>query len=118
MKREADVRYVISMYDLANLDVCKGGGCSNLSTGQLEQVLFDNGLDVRKPYSYCVGEHRPKSSNQIVNSGYFEGFERCDDVWMKSGAASIEVVIETADPAVQQELRELMNVARTNKFKK
>ena len=118
MKREADVRYVISMYDLANLDVCKGGGCSNLSTGQLEQVLFDNGLDVRKHYSYHVGEHRPKSSNQIVNSGYFEGFERCDDVWMKSGAASIEVVIETEGPALREELYNIAQLVRANKFRK
>lgn len=118
MKREADVRYVISMYDLANLDVCKGGGCSNLSTGELEQVLFDNGLDVRKPYSYCVGEHRPKSSNQIVNSGYFEGFERCDDAWMKSGAASIEVVIETEGTALREELYNIAQLAKANKFNK
>lgn len=118
MNVDADVRYAISTYDLAKLDICKGGGCSQLGDKELLNVLYESGMDITKPITYLVGEHRPKSSNAIVEAGYWEGYERTDQRWLKSGAASIEVILETTDPALRQEMRDLMRTASTNTFKK
>lgn len=114
-KTDADVRYTISVIDLAKLDVCKGGKCTALDEKTLSLALFSSGMDIKKGYSYCVGEHRPLSQNQVVCSGFYEGFERVDDEWLRSGNASIEVQIETADPALRAELKDIARVAKTNK---
>ena len=117
-KTDADVRYTISVIDLAKLDVCKGGKCVQSDERTLSLALFNSGMDVKKGYTYEVCEHRPISQNQTVLSGVYIGSERTDDEWLRSGNASIEVQIETADPALRAELRDIANVAKTNEFKK
>lgn len=114
-KTDADVRFTVSVIDLAKLDVCKGGKCIQSDERTLSLALFNSGMDIKKGYSYHVGDHRPLSQNQVVHSGFYEGFERVDDEWLRSGNASLEVQIETADPALRAELRDIARVAKTNK---
>lgn len=114
-KTDADVRFTVSVVDLAKLDVCKGGKCTALDEKTLSLALFSSGMDIKKGYTYEVCEHRPLSQNQPVFSGVYIGNERTDDEWLRSGNASLEVQIETADPALRAELRDIARVAKTNK---
>jgi hypothetical protein len=114
-KTDADVRFTVSVIDLAKLDVCKGGKCVQSDERTLSLALFSSGMDIKKGYTYEVCEHRPLSQNQAVFSGVYIGNERTDDEWLRSGNASLEVQIETSDPALRAELSDIARVAKTNK---
>lgn len=117
-KTDADVRFTVSTVDLAKLDVCKGGKCTALDEKTLSLALFSSGMDIKKGYTYEVCEHRPLSQNQPVFGGVYIGNERVDDEWLRSGNASIEVQMETEEPALREELYNIAQLVRTNKFRK
>lgn len=62
----------------------------------IEQILFDNGMDVTEPYSLEFSKHRNLRGN-IVSCQRYVGEERQDRVWLKSGAASWEAIVESCD---------------------
>ena len=79
---------------------------------KIRQHLFRNGMDVDKEYELVVVAHR-NLRNQVVNGQRFEGQERTDEAWLKSGYASIEARIEaTKDASLRHTLR-TMHASRT-----
>lgn len=87
-----DYNFSISFGDIAQLDVCSGGGCQNLPRDQLEEVLFTNGLDIDKPYQIIYDTHRG-ITNQVYTTNRIVGFIRSDGTWIEECGENIEVVI-------------------------
>lgn len=71
----------------------------------IKRVLYQNGLDTSKDYELVQVIHR-NLRNQVVNGQRYEGEERLDDEWIKSGYASIEACIAAVDdPHLRSTLR-------------
>ena len=58
---------------------------------QLEQVLYDLGLDVNQPYEVQHNTHRNRFGN-INSCTRWVGNSRLDDEWIESGYASSEAI--------------------------
>ncbi len=97
----------LSLSDVARLDVCEGGKCSNLPFSQLLDIAYQHGLNVKKHYKIEKGLHRTLQGD-IVNGEYIIAEERIDDEWIKSGNASIEATIASSkDRSLRKELNNL-----------
>lgn len=83
--------FSISFGDIAQLDICKGGSCQNLSHEQLVEVLYNNGLDIKKDYQIVHDTHRGLT-NQIFTTNRVVGFIRQDKAWLEEVGADPEVV--------------------------
>ena len=69
--------------------------------------LRDNGMDIDEPVEVVFVQHR-NLQNKIVSCYRFEGSERLDDDWIKSGAASMNAVIASSkDDSMRFALRSL-----------
>lgn len=78
----------------------------------VNKILFMNGLDVKKKVDVVVALHR-NLRNQIVTCERYEGCERMDEAWLKSGYASMYAIIEaTGDDNLRHTLR-IMSADRT-----
>lgn len=96
--------YALSFADLMLIDDFKEASLKN-DQETMRRVLFENGLEVSKHYEIRVCTHRTLT-NTVFNGPRFEGEERLDSVWLKSGCASLEATIESSkDPAMRYELR-------------
>lgn len=70
----------------------------------VEKYLFDNGMDTNQPYEIRVCMHRTLC-NKVDYGPRFEGQERNDPSWLKTGAASIDAIISSSsDPFLRGEL--------------
>lgn len=58
-------------------------------TRRLERALWEMGLDVNHSYSERVCSHR-NLQGEVANCPRYEGSERTDESWLKSGHASLE----------------------------
>ena len=79
----------LSMSDVAMLDVCEGGSCSDLPFDQLLDIAYQHGLNIKKKYKFNKGEHR-NLQGKVVNCEYLIAEERLDKTWLRSGYSSIE----------------------------
>lgn len=94
----------LSFSDLMLIDEFKHSVMSS-DKEKLDSILFTNGMDTSKPYEIVTCEHR-NLQNKVVNCPRIEGNERLDDEWIKSGAASLDAIIEsTKDSDVRRDLR-------------
>lgn len=86
--------FYLSFSDLAKLDVCKGGSCQNLTEEEFKNVLWNNGVNTKRPYQIVFDEHRclegdTQKTNRVL------GFMRSDDEWKEKFGSHIEVVLQT-----------------------
>lgn len=96
--------YSLSFSDLMMIDEFKVAVKDN-DQEKIRRILFENGMEVSKNYEVRVCNHRTLT-NKEFNGPRFEGEERLDDVWIKSGAASLEATIESVkDASVRYDLR-------------
>jgi hypothetical protein len=96
--------YALSFADLMLVNGFKEAVRSD-DQDTIMRVLFENGMEVSKAHSIRVCNHRTLT-NKEFNGPRYEGEERLDDVWIKSGCASLEATIESAkDPSVRFDLR-------------
>ena len=97
----------LSMSDIAMLDVCKGGSCSELPFEQLLDIAYKHGLNVKKFYKIEKGLHR-NFQGKVIDCEYLIAEERLDKEWIKSGNATLEAVIaSTKDKSLRKELNDM-----------
>lgn len=85
------VEHSLSLSDLLLIDGMIQATKNN-DRGFLENILYDNGLDVSRGYSCVTLTHRNLQGN-VVNCPRYQGYERYDDIWIKTGAPSFDVRI-------------------------
>lgn len=63
----------------------------------IEAILYKYGCDIKSGWvlNYC--QHRPRTSNQAVNSVRFEFKERSDKEFIASGMKAVEDIINDCD---------------------
>lgn len=81
------------------------------------QYLHDNGIDRDKPVEIVRNKHR-NIRKQVVTCYRFEGQERLDKEWIRSGAATLDAVIASSkDGSMRFELRSMSaDVSRERGF--
>lgn len=84
--------FSISLGDIAQLSVCKGGNCQHLTQEELEVVLNENGLDLSQPYQVVNDTHRGVT-NKVFTTDRFVGFIRRDAAWKAQCGESLDIVI-------------------------
>jgi len=107
------VYHNLSISDLMGVDGFKEAyGTKDEAT--IKRILFENGMDVAKPYEENVCGHR-NLKNQHVHCSRYEGIERTDYFWLKeSGCATLEAWIASSnDLSFREEMRSLSK--ETNK---
>jgi len=78
------------------------------NTEEFRRILFENGVDISKPYNIVKCLHRPRTSNKIVDGFRIEFTERTERAWLDTGAASLEAwVFSGNDKSLHQELRNM-----------
>ena len=70
----------------------------------IEEILFENGMDVTEPYTVEFSQHR-NLRGQIVSCDRYVGEERQDKSWLKGGAASWEAQVEACDLDLRIQLK-------------
>lgn len=96
--------YALSFADLMMVDGFKEAVKDNDQL-TIKRILFENGMEVSKPYEVVACNHRTLLGKEF-NGPRFEGEERLDNVWIKSGAASLEATIESVkDSSIRHDLR-------------
>ena len=101
------VEYNLSLSDLMLVDGFKEAyGKKDEAT--IRKILFENGMDVSKPYEEHVCGHR-NLRYQHVHCSRFEGKARLDPWWLKeSGCATLEMWIASSDdPSFRDELKQV-----------
>lgn len=102
--------YNLSMSDLMLVSGFAAAAAED-DTEVIHSILHTNGLDINKEHTLAFRCHR-NLRNQVVEGYRFEGQERTDVEWIKSGYASLEARIEaTDDPNLRHTLR-TMSVTR------
>lgn len=76
----------------------------------IKKVLYNNGMDISQGFDELVCTHRNLRGN-VVSCMMFQGYERCDREWLKSGAASWEAQLEACDPQTRIDLKVMGNRA-------
>jgi hypothetical protein len=72
---------------------------------QLKRYLYQNGMDTNIDFELHTCLHRTLTGMAFHGPRY-EGRERLDDKWIKSGYASLDAIIEsTGDVEVRKDLR-------------
>lgn len=77
---------------------------------KIKEILFNNGMDVNKEFELVFCRHR-NLRGMVVECQRYEGEERFDRDWLKSGAASWEAQLEACDPQTRIDLRVMGNRA-------
>ena len=96
--------FALSFSDLMLVDGFKEA-IKNEDVHTINRILFVNGMDVGKKVEIRSCNHR-NLQGKAFNGPRYEGQERLDHAWTKSGAASMEAIIEsTKDPVMRIELR-------------
>lgn len=101
------VPYNLSMYDLLQIPLFKMAAKQN-DVRVLESVLWENGLDVTKPYKGVKRLHRALTTNNPINMIRYEGWERSDKDYINSGNCSLDAYVNNSgDASLVRELQSL-----------
>lgn len=65
---------------------------------EIVEILRHNGMDTNKEFELVECTHR-NLQNKVVTGERYEGKERLDKAWIKSGYASLEAQIESEEDA-------------------
>lgn len=100
------VDFNLSLSDLVlDKTFAKAYGENNETT--IKSTLYKYGMDVSLPYEekYCTHRNLQK---EIVSCVRFEGYERTDEAYIKSGMASTDAVIASSkDPHMRDLLKSM-----------
>lgn len=98
------VDFSLSISDLLLVDGFKEAVEAN-DIQTVNRILFENGMEVGKKYNIRTIRHRNLQGKEVF-CPRFEGQERIDNVWVKTGAASMDAIIANSnDPHMRKELR-------------
>lgn len=89
------IEYSLSFSDLVLVDGFKKAVMEQ-DIQTVHRILFENGMDVSKKVNIRSCIHRNLQGKEF-NGPRYEGMERLDDFWIKSGCASMEAIIESSD---------------------
>jgi hypothetical protein len=104
--------YNLSFHDLMLLQGFKEIVDSG-NTKMFEEVLYANGMDTALGYEMVFCQHRVlprrgEAEGKLYEGIRVEGFERVDEDWLATGAASLEAQIEGCkDLTLRRELRKM-----------
>lgn len=71
------------------------------------QHLYNNGMDIEESVEVVFIQHR-NLQNKVVSCYRFEGNERLDSAWIKSGSATLEAIIASSkDSSMRFALRSM-----------
>lgn len=77
-----------------------------MDLAKIEEILYTHGCDVEFGWELTYCTHRPRTSNQPVNSVRFEFVERKDKEWQNSGCMAVEDIINSCgDSSLRLELK-------------
>lgn len=103
---EDGVQFALSMNDLFMVDGFRVAFESQ-NVKVFEAILQNNGMDVSIGYELVHCEHRTLTG-KVYNGIRIEGFERLDDAWIKTGAATMEAQIKSIkDIHLRHDLRKM-----------
>jgi len=78
-----------------------------LKDASILKHLKTNGMDTDEPIEVVFAQHR-NLQNKVVNGYRFEGSERLDAEWIKSGSATLDAVIASSkDSSMRFALRSM-----------
>lgn len=103
----------ISISDLMLVDGFAEAYANN-DEKKIKTILYVTGLDVSHPFKSVFCTHR-NLHNQIVSCERYEGVERQDPSWMRSGNASLENVVNEND-FFTEELRAISKQGYSGKW--
>ena len=89
------IDYSLSLSDLLLIDGVKEAVQSN-DSATLTQHLFINGMDISLPVTTRECRHVNLRGKPVLGVR-FEGAERLDKEWIKSGAASLDAIIASTN---------------------
>lgn len=101
--------HIISVSDLERLESYRTAVAENNKREEL-RVLYLNGVDITKPFSYEHCTHR-NLMNEVVEGMRITSTERSDEGWLVSGAASAQAKAEARGDG--SFLRELNSIRTT-----
>jgi len=87
------VPFNLSFFDLMQIEAFKNAVVNN-NTQEMNKVLWENGVDINRPYEIVECTHRPLTRKEPWTGPMVQGMERLDQTWVKSGYASFEAQIE------------------------
>jgi len=103
---EDGVQFALSMNDLFMVDGFRVAFESQ-NVKVFEAILHNNGMEISIGYELVHCEHRTLTG-KVYNGIRVEGFERLDDAWIKTGAASMEAQIKSIkDIHLRHDLRKM-----------
>lgn len=103
---EDGVQFALSMNDLFMVDGFRVAFESQ-NVKVFEAILYNNGMEISIGYELVHCEHRTLTG-KVYNGIRVEGFERIDDAWIKTGAASMEAQIKAIkDIHLRHDLRKM-----------
>jgi hypothetical protein len=106
------VPYSLSIYDLLQIPTFKKAAVEG-NRSVVNKVLWDNGLDVISGYAEVERLHRPLTSKVPFEGMRYEGVERSDQAWLKSGYASLDALCQDTDDVYLRD--ELLSLNPSNK---
>lgn len=80
----------VALYDLMHISSVSRGKGETLKQKDLETMLWEHGMQIKKGYLTTYGEFRSIVTNKIVTTEIYESEERNDKEWKQSGNISIE----------------------------
>ena len=77
-----------------------------MDLAKIEELLYTHGCDTAFGWELVYCHHRPRTSNQAVNSVRFEFKEREDKEFIQSGMKAVEDIINScSDSSMRLELK-------------
>lgn len=90
--------------DYRNIAIC--GKTEDEQRKDVEKILFHNGMDTKQYYELTDSVYHRNLQNEVVFCPRYEGQERLDEQWIKSGYASLDAIIASSkDVGFMRELR-------------
>lgn len=126
------VPYMLSMYDLRKYTTLWKKGWEDYHSlmemknnrkypKNLLIMLYTAGMDITKKSDYgeidiwCDIHLHRSLDGSVVKDWHFNGFERTDETWKRSGCASQEAILFTTDSSLVRELRQMSGEYDVNK---
>lgn len=100
----SNVDFALSTSDLWLVDGFKEAFMAG-NEKAIKVFLYESGMDVSQGYEENLCQHR-NLQNKVTMCIRYEGYERTDKEWIRSGAASMDAVIGSSnDPHMRATLR-------------
>lgn len=103
--------YSLSLSDLLLIeDFAKAFGYNDTPT--INKILYCNGMEVSRGYTTETKQHR-NLQGKVVTCVRYEGVERIDKEWLRTGAASMEAYVASSDPEVRKDMKNMSKQSKS-----